>query len=182
MRSRLILLLLLGVWLGATVFMWMVATQNFAVVERIRASGSEGFAATVSKLSPEELRLVLRYQASEVNRLFFEGWGMLQPPLAVVVMLLAWRSGGGRRVVAVTAAMLLITVVLQIYVVPETVRLGRMLDFIPREPPPPESTPFWRLHHTYTGLDMLKFVLGLAAAFWIVKQGSDSATAVRKRS
>ena len=133
MRSRLILLLLLGAWLGATLFMWMVATQNFAVVERIRASHSEGFAATVSKLSPEELRLVLRYQASEVNRLFFEGWGMIQPPLAVLVMLLAWRSGSGRRVVAVTAVMLLITVFLQVYVVPETVRLGRLLDFIPRD-------------------------------------------------
>ncbi len=170
MRSRLILLLLLGAWLGATVFMWMVATQNFAEVERVRASHSEGFAATVAKLTPDELRLVLRYQASEVNRLFFEGWGMLQPPLALLVMLLAWRSGGSRGVVAATAIMLLIVVFLQFYVVPETVRLGRLLDFIPRQPPPPESAPFWRLHHTYTGLDMLKFVLGLGVAFVVVKR------------
>ena len=66
--------------------------------------------------------------------------------------------------------MLLITVFLQLYVVPETVRLGRLLDFVPREPPPPEDAPFWRLHHTYTGLDMLKFVLGLGIAFWEVKR------------
>jgi hypothetical protein len=150
--------------------MWMVATQNFAVVERILAARSEGFAATASPLTPEQLRLVLRYQASEVNRRFFEGWGMIQPPLAVVVMLLAWRSGGGRRVVAATAVMLLITLLLQLYVVPETVRLGRVLDFLPRDPPPPEAAPFWRLHHTYTGLDMLKFVLGLGVAFVLIQQ------------
>jgi hypothetical protein len=170
MRIRSTLLLLLGAWLGATVFMWMVATKNFAVVERILAARSEGFAATSSNLKPEQLRLVLRYQASEVNRLFFEGWGMLQPPLAVVVMLLAWRSGSGRWIVAATALMLLITVFLQIYVVPETVRLGRILDFVPRDPPPPEAAPFWRLHHTYTGLDMLKFLSGLAVAFLLIKQ------------
>ena len=62
------------------------------------------------------------------------------------------------------AEVLLITVVLQLYVVPETIRLGRLLDFVPREPPPPEEAPFWRLHHTYTALDMLKFVLGLGVA------------------
>jgi hypothetical protein len=105
-----------------------------------------------------------------VNRLFFEGWGLLQPPLAVLVMLLAWRSGSARAIVAAAALMLLITVFLQLYVVPETVRLGRLLDFVPREPPPPEAAPFWRLHHTYTGLDMLKFVLGLGIAFWEVKR------------
>jgi hypothetical protein len=168
---RLTLLLLLGAWLAATIFMWMVATQNFAVVERILADGSEGFAATASKLSPEEVRLVLRYQASEANRLFFEGWGTVQPPLAVVVMLLAWRSGGSRWIVAATAIMLLIAVFLQLYVVPETVRLGRLLDFVAREPAPPAAAPFWRLHHTYTGLDMLKFLLGLAVALLLVKQG-----------
>lgn len=179
MSSRLILLLLLGAWLGATVFMWMVATQNFAVVERILAVRPESFAATASDLSPQELRLVLRYQASEVNRLFFEGWGMIQPPLAVLVMLLAWRSGSSRWIVAATAVMLLMTVFLQVYVVPETVRLGRLLDFMPREPPPPEAAPFWRLHHTYTGLDMLKFVLGLSVAFLVVKQGPAQAVPAR---
>lgn len=170
MRTRFTMLFLLGIWMGATVFMWTVATQNFAVVERILAGSSDGFAKTVSSLSPEELRLTLRYQASEVNRLFFEGWGMVQPPLAVLVMLLAWRSGSPKLVVAMTAVMLLITVFLQLYVVPETIRLGRLLDFVPREPPPPEAAPFWRLHHTYTGLDMLKFLLGLAVFLWTVRQ------------
>jgi hypothetical protein len=175
MKKRRILMLVLGVWLGATVFMWMVATQNFAAVERILSAPSREFAATASALSPEQLRLVLRYQASEVNRFFFEGWGMLQPPLAVVALWLAWRSGADRWIVGAVAVMLLIAVFLQLYVVPETVRLGRLLDFVPREPPPPAATPFWRLHHTYTGLDMLKFLLGLGVAFGLLKTAGASA-------
>jgi hypothetical protein len=72
---------------------------------------------------------------------------------------------------ALIAVMVVIVVVLQGYVVPETIRLGRLLDFVPREPAPPEAAPFWRLHHTYTGLDMLKFLLGLAAA-WFTARGA----------
>ena len=59
---------------------------------------------------------------------------------------------------------------LQFYVVPETIRLGRLMDFVPREPPPPEAAPFWRLHGAYTALDMLKFLLGLAAGILLLKQ------------
>jgi hypothetical protein len=163
--ARRILLLLLGAWLGATLFMWLVATQNFAVVENILREHPHGFAETVSSLGAEPLRTVLRYQASETNRLFFEGWGLVQPPLGALALLLAWRSGAGRFSLAALGIMLLIVVAFQLYVVPETVRLGRLLDFVPREPAPPEAAPFWRLHHTYTGLDMLKFLLGLATAF-----------------
>ena len=88
---------------------------------------------------------------------------MLQIPIALVAFALAWRVGEGKTLLILVGLMLLIVLALQLYVVPETIRLGRILDFIPRDPPPPEDAPFWRLHHTYTGLDMLKFVLGLAA-------------------
>lgn len=169
MTSRSALLFVLGLWLGATVFMWLAATQNFAVVEAVRASDNAGFSAAASDLSPENLRLVLRYQASEVNRLFFNGWGLAQLPIAVVAIVLAWRAKLSRVPLVLIAAMVLIVVVLQGYVVPETVRLGRLLDFVPREPAPPEAAPFWRLHHIYTGLDMLKFLLGLAAAWLTVR-------------
>ena len=164
MTARSALLFVLGLWLGATVFMWLVATQNFAVVEAIRGSGNAGFSAAASGLSPENLRLVLRHQASEINRLFFNGWGMAQLPIALVAIVLARRAKLSRAPLLLIAAMAVIVAALQAYVVPETIRLGRLLDFVPREPPPPESAPFWRLHHAYTGLDMLKFLLGLAAA------------------
>jgi hypothetical protein len=171
MTARSTLLFVLGLWLGCTVFMWLVATQNFAVVEAIRSADNSGFSAAASDLSPENLRLVLRYQASEVNRLFFNGWGLAQLLIALAAIVLAWRAKLSRVPLALIAVMVVIVVVLQGYVVPETIRLGRLLDFVPREPAPPEAAPFWRLHHTYTGLDMLKFLLGLAAA-WFTARGA----------
>ena len=111
-----------------------------------------------------------RHQASEVNRLFFDGWGKVQLPLAAVVLLLAWRARLGKFVIAATAAMLVIVVVLQLWVVPETVRLGRIMDFLPRDPAPPESALFWTLHHTYTGLDAVKLLLALASGVWVVRK------------
>ena len=60
--------------------------------------------------------------------------------------------------------MLLIAVALAAYVVPETVRLGRMIDFASQGELLEARSAFWTLHHTYTGLDMLKLLLGLAAA------------------
>ena len=52
----------------------------------------------------------------------------------------------------------LIVVGLQLYVVPETIRLGRQIDFQSRQTETAEQAAFWRLHHAYTGLDMLKFL------------------------
>ena len=150
--------------------MWLVATQSFAVAARLLDAPSEGLAETAAALSPENLRLVLRHQASEVNRWFFGAWGWVQVPLAVVVFGSAVRLRGGKPMLGGLGVMLLITLALQFYVVPETVRLGRLLDFVPREPPPPEAAPFWRLHGAYTALDMLKFLLGLGAGVLLLKR------------
>ena len=161
--QRTILIFILGVWCGASVFMWLVATRNFAVARALQEQPSTGFQEVTSPLDADAIRLVTRHQASEVNRLFFDGWGLVQIPIALIAFGLAWRVGEGKALLVLVGLMLLIVLALQLYVVPETIRLGRVLDFIPRDPPPPEDAPFWRLHHTYTGLDMLKFILGLAA-------------------
>ena len=162
-RSALILCFLLGAWSAATVFMWQTAIKNFAVAESVLSSDEESFRSAVGDLSDESLRLVLRYQASEVNRLFFRGWGWIQLPLAAGVCLLAWRSSAGRFLAYASGIMFLIVIVLAAYVVPETVRLGRMMDFAARSELSEVRSMFWTLHHSYTGLDMLKLALAVAS-------------------
>ena len=162
-RKALVLVFLLGGWSAATLFMWQTAIQNFTVAESVRLSHDEGLRGVVGDLPNDSLRLILRHQASEVNRLFFRGWGWIQLPIAVAACALAWRPRLGWFVPGATAAMLLIAVFLSAYAVPETIRLGRLMDFAgPAEIPDVRSS-FWTLHHTYTGLDMLKFVLCLAS-------------------
>jgi hypothetical protein len=70
-------------------------------------------------------------------------------------------------------AMLLITVALAVYVVPETVRLGRLMDFAADGSLPQVEGMFWKLHHAYTGVDMLKFAMGLVAAVIVWRRGGE---------
>lgn len=163
-RPVLLLIFLLGAWSCGTVFMWQTAIQNFAVAETVENSTREGLGAAAEGLAPGSLRTLVRYQASEVNRLFFSGWGWVQVGLAALAFALAWACRCGRALVAFVGAMLLITLGLALYVVPETVRLGRLMDFAAEGSQPQVESMFWTLHHAYTGVDMLKLAMGLVAA------------------
>lgn len=167
-RDRILIAFLLGAWLAGTLFMWSVATQNFRLVDRLLASPAGELRERTAPLASGDTRLVMRYQASEVNRVLFDRWGWTQLGLAGALVWLVFRSPADRWVQMAVLVMALIAAVLQFAVVPETVRLGRLLDFAAREPAPPEAAPFWRLHTAYTALDMLKFILGVAvtAGLW----------------
>jgi hypothetical protein len=164
MNRRTALALTLGGWLVGTLFMWFVATQNFATVDRILAAPPAAFQPMTATLDPAQTREVLRYEASELNRLYFDRWGYAQVLLALTAVALAWT--GGRRLRACILVAAVIAVGLQFYVVPETIRIGRSIDFQPREPETARHAEFWRLHNAYTGLDMLKFltIAGCATA------------------
>jgi hypothetical protein len=68
--------------------------------------------------------------------------------------------------------MLVIVVLMLAYLTPAIVSLGRDLDFVPRDPPPPGMSRFWVLHAVYTSLEMIKLLLGAVVAFWIVRSSS----------
>ena len=163
MRSQTLTAVLLGAWLAGTLFMWAVATQNFRLVDRLLDAPTAEVTARTAPLAPGDARLLMRYQASEVNRLFFDRWGWAQLALGAVLAWLVFRGPADRTLRALALLMLLVAAALQFAVVPETVRLGRLLDFAARSPAAPEAAPFWRLHHAYTALDMGKFLLGLMA-------------------
>ena len=168
-RPALLLVFLLGIWCGATPFRWQVAIQNFTVANGLAESDNTGFNAVVSELSTENLRAAVRYQASEVNRLFFDGWGWAQLPIALLAVFLAWKLGDKFILIAISI-MTALTLFLQFYVVPETIRIGRLIDFISDGELAAETEMFWTLHHTYTGLDMSKLVVGLVAVFLLVRK------------
>lgn len=57
--------------------------------------------------------------------------------------------------------MLALAAVLTLYITPEIVALGRQIDFVPRDPVPPEMPRFRVLHGAYTGFDGAKLLAGL---------------------
>ena len=77
MHARRFACFLLGLWLAGGLFMAYVATQNFRGVDRLLSGGNPAAASRLKPLGPQA-RMILRYQASEMNRWLFGAWETTQ--------------------------------------------------------------------------------------------------------
>ncbi len=169
-RTQLIAIMLLSVWLAATLFMWFAATQSFRTVDRVVKNPSPQLTQAAQPLPEGAVRVLLRYMASEINRTYFWGYGATQLVLGVLLALLLWRQTPRDTIgLGVVCTMLGLALVLTLVITPLVVSLGRSIDFVPRNPPPPVMPRFWTLHGSFTGLDGVKFLAGLGLLIrWIV--------------
>src|SRR5215472_7728194 len=91
MHSERLICFLLGIWLAGGLFMAWVATENFRGAERLLHEGSLSARIDFKMLDdphtggPGAARLLLRYQASEQNRFYFESWEEAQIVLGTVL-------------------------------------------------------------------------------------------------
>ena len=68
------------------------------------------------------------------------------------------------------AAMLVLAVILTVVLTPLIVAVGRSIDFLPRNPAPPEMARFWMLHGAFTSLDGLKLLAGVGLLLrWVFR-------------
>ena len=136
-------LVLMGAWIAGTVFVTVVATQNFHTVDRLLAgSDNAAFSAVVDELGPQRARDLLRYLSSELNRLYFQWWNVLQVVLGAAVLWLTARRPDARSLRVGVTAMLAVVVVMLAWMTPEITAIGRRLDFVSRDPAPPELSRF----------------------------------------
>jgi len=178
-RRRAWLLVVLGAWIAGSICTSVVAAENFYTIDRLLAAQSNpAFADAVSRLGAPESRDVLRYLASELNRLYFQLWNAAQIVLGVAAL---WLTAGLKRHDAAyrkpflaVALMLSIVALMLVYLTPEIVTLGRSLDFVPRDPAPPRMSRFWILHGAYTSLEMIKLVVGAFVAVIVAQRSSSS--------
>jgi hypothetical protein len=153
---------ILSLWVGWTLFMWFAATRSFRTVDEVLKSPPSEFSHDVEGLKAEQTREVLRYLASEINRTYFRAYGWGQLALGTILLiLLAWRAPRDTLNPAIAAVMLFIVIVLTLGVMPQIISLGRNIDFLPRNPPPPGYQRFWKLHAMFTGLDGAKLLGGV---------------------
>ena len=158
-------LFILGAWTMGSICMSAVATENFYTIDRLLDSSTKPeFYDAVQKLGHAPARDLLRYLSSELNRLYFQGWNVLQLLLGAAAFWLAGREPRIRRGIL---TMIAIVALMLVYLTPQIVTLGRSLDFVPRDPAPPGMQKFWILHAAYTSLEMVKLVVGLVVAWWI---------------
>ena len=158
----------MGAWLLGTVLVSIVATENFFTVDRLLAgSTSASFHAFVERTGQPQTRELLRYLSSELNRLYFQLWNVMQLALGLLVVWLIGRDSSVTRAWWGIVAMLSVVVLMTVWLAPEITIVGRSLDFVPRDPPPPALARFRMLHAAYTALEMGKLLVGVVVTLWI---------------
>jgi hypothetical protein len=156
----------MGMWIAGSLAMLVVATQNFRTVDRLLSSpANAAFSSQVKTISQPAARELLRYLSSELNRLYFRVWNLTQVALGLVALWLVWGSSATARWGVV--AMLAVVAVMTLWLQPEITAVGRSLDFVPREPPPPALGRFWVLHGVYTVLELVKLLIGVVVTVWM---------------
>jgi len=169
----------LAVWITGTIFVAVIATQNFYEVDRLLAeSPNTAFQTAVKTLDSVNTpghpvaRDLLRYLSAELNRLFFQYWNLAQMLLGILVLWLVTKIRGVNRAKWCIVSMLGVILFVTIVLTPPIVNIGRMLDFVPRDSPPPEVRSalrtFGLLHVSYTVLTLGILVLGILATLWVV--------------
>ena len=138
-----------------------VATQNFRQVDRLLSR--EDPTATL-RLKPlgANARPILRYQASEQNRWYFQKWETIQIIYgAFFFFVMLFGSRENKFVLLGVLLMIVLVMVQKFLITPEVTALGRMIDFVPPEQHSPERNRFWILHSAYTGVELGKWAVAL---------------------
>lgn len=156
--------LLLGAWLGAGILTDIAVTQNFQTVDRfLETPGSATTSTQLNKIGRAEVRVILRRNAGEENNWIFLNWERVELALGgALFILLLFGSRPQKLTLAFCAAMLLIVVAQHFLLAPQITEIGRKVDELP--PADPEVHKFWMLHGFYSGLEILKLVVGFAFA------------------
>ena len=162
--------LVLGVWLGGSVILGAVVTYNFSGIDDLFARNSRlqehaGFAPDDTDAKKSSLLWV---HSSELNRVFFEVWNRAQLILGSLAVLLAVLGRKGRLPIVLLATATLMVGLIHLVLEPQIVELGRQLDFLPRDPPPPMLEDFQRFHGLYFVAESLRFGLLCLAALILV--------------
>jgi hypothetical protein len=160
----------MGVWLAGTIAMAVVATENFFTIDRLLdARANPGFAAAIDKFGHDSIRELLRYLSSELNRLYFQLWNLVQLAVGILALWLVVKLPGANKLKWLIVGMLAIVLFLTTFITPFILSVGRSIDFVPRDPPPDSLRTFGLLHATYTVFDGIMLIIGVMATISLVK-------------
>ena len=161
----------LGSWLTGSVFMAWIATENFRGVDRLLAQPNPVAQLEFKTLESDRnfgagaARLLLRYQVSEQNRFYFESWEFVQMALgSLLFFFLLFGTREDKYSLAGVLLMVVLVAVQRFLLTPDLTVLGRNLDFVPLADTVEERGRFWMLHNAYSGVELVKWAVGLFLA------------------
>lgn len=165
MHARRLASFFLGIWLGASILLTVIVSQNLEQVDRVLADASPAARLELKALGPNA-RSLLRYQASEDNRTYLRYWTLAQIGIGTAFLLIMLFGSHEHATVLVgLLVMVVLSAVQSAFLLPEMEALGRMNDFLPLDQGMPERNRFWILQTAYYGAEGVKWLIaaGLAA-------------------
>ena len=181
MHTRRLACFLLGLWLGAGVFMEWVSRENVAVADRILAQPDPAAAVRIAMLDKaigkNETRLLLRYEASEQNRSYYELWEIVQVVLAALFFFfLLFGTTEGKVSLALALTLLILVLLQRFLLTPELSGLGKLLDFSNPALVGGERERFRVTHAAYTAMEVAKWGLQIALGAVLIARGRVKST------
>lgn len=163
MNTRRLVCTLLGIWIGASLFMATVAAFSFRLVNELILNPAPELLPYFKVLGAEKMRVLARYQAAEFNRNLFEGWGIAQILLGLLIFgILLFGTKEGKLILGLSLFMVLLTTGMHLLVTPSIVGYGRSLDFVAPEKEPEMRNRVGAFHNAYSTLEVVKLLSGAA--------------------
>jgi hypothetical protein len=167
-------LFILGAWFVGTVLSAVMAAENFYTIDRLLQNSSNAtFRQTVEKLGHAAAHDFLFYLSAELNRLYFQWWNIAELALLLLALWLVRPLPGSKKAVWGIVAMLAVVIFMTVALTPPIVSVGRALDFVPRDPPPPALRTFGLLHAAFSVFTLINLVLGVLVTLWIQKANTN---------
>lgn len=152
---------LLGIWMGCSVFMAIVVLDNSRAPGAELSSPSGQAAAFLKKLTPDDVRLLLHYQAEEQSRRYLSIWEETEFGLALALGACLFLGTQRQPFPLVFCALMLMMVAFQHFAIsPELTYRGRQADFPPGNTAFGTQTRLWALEQVYAGTEGAKLLLG----------------------
>ena len=174
MSSRRLACLLLGAWIAASLFMAWVATENFRSVDRILHDPTGGAVAQMKQLGYDGVRQLLRYHVGELNRFYFYYWELAQLAIGLFLFgVLLFGTDVGKYTLALPLMMLLLVALAHWAITPYVSSFARSMELLPSSARIQDETRFRALHQAYGGIEVLKLLLGVVlAGFLVARRGN----------
>lgn len=139
-----------------------ISMQNMSNVDRILSSPPGPVAKDIEDLGTDITRLLMRYQATELNRFLAETWGVGQIGLgAAVLSAMLFTAHRSKFLICATCVMILIALFQVAYIRPSMNALGRAFDFLPAGAATRERDSFQSYATMYTVAEVIKLLIGL---------------------
>lgn len=159
-------------WLAGGLFMAWVATENLGSVDRLLADPAPAATLRIHQLGREEARNLLRYEAAEQNRYYFEQWEIVQIVVGCAFFFfLLFGTTEGKFSLALALALVAIVTVQRFLLTPELQAVGKLLDFANPAAVAGERAKFRVIHTAYASLECGKWGIQLWLAAVLIGRG-----------